>query len=346
MAKLLLFGPCSIHLSNYLEMVESCFDDVIIISDNINKNITNYKQEVISFSIKNPFQNFKKIQAIKKIISEFKPDVIHLHNIGTGAFLLHKAVKKLDIPKIATAWGSDVLVSPQRNPIFRKILKDVLNDFDYFTSDSLYMAYKMKHFVSKDIPIEIANFGVDEVTIDYNQKEKIIYSNRLHENLYRIDLIIDLFFEFIERNKDFEWKLVIAATGSQTENLKQKVNNHKYKAQVEFVGWIDKNQNASWYKKARMYISIPTTDATSISLLEAMENGCIPIVSNLPANLEWITLGYNGVIFQHLKQLPFEEALSMNFERLVKVNKEIIQINGLKEANSKKYIALYKKIIL
>lgn len=40
--------------------------------------------------------------------------------------------------------------------------------------------------------------------------------------------------------------------------------------------------------KNDVFISIPSSDSTSVSLLEAMCCGLFPIVSDLPANREWI----------------------------------------------------------
>jgi len=63
------------------------------------------------------------------------------------------------------------------------------------------------------------------------------------------------------------------------------------------LGFIDQKAQEEIYRKARFYISIPESDSTSVSLLEAMKYGCIPIVSNIPANREWILNGINGVFF-------------------------------------------------
>ncbi|MFN5418397.1 MAG: glycosyltransferase family 4 protein [Flavobacteriia bacterium] len=344
MKKLILFGPNSVHVSNYIDLIEGYFDEILVLTDGENKNITKYKQVVVSFAIRNPFQNKKTIKEIEKQIIDFKPDVIHLHNIGTGAFLLEKATRNLSIPKIATAWGSDVLVAPKRSFIFRKILSNVFANFNYFTSDALFMAYEMQKMSSKNLDITIANFGVEEVQVDFSKKENIVYSNRLHNDLYNIDLIIDLFCDFLENETHKDWKLIIAATGNNTENLKEKASKSKFSNQIEFVGWIDQAQNQAWYKKAKIYISIPKSDGTSIGLLEAMENACIPIVSNLPANNEWITDGYNGLVFQNGNQKPFEKALNLDFNKIAEINREIIKMNGLKATNRAKFISIYDRI--
>lgn len=268
-----------------------------------------------------------------------------MHNIGTGAYLLEKATRDIAVPKIATAWGSDVLVAPKRSFIFRYIVKKVLSNFDYFTCDAYFMANEMQKLVDCEIDIKIANFGVERVEIDQTAKENIIYSNRLHNPLYRVDLIVDLFLKYLDNNPESDWKLVVAATGSETDSLKLKVEKSNFSSRIDFVGWINSEQNLSWYKKAKLYISIPKSDGTSISLLEAMENGCIPIVSNLPANNEWITDEYNGVIFKNKFDYPIEKAVSLERDSISKINRNIIQIHGLKPSNRNKFLSIYNQAL-
>ena len=38
------------------------------------------------------------------------------------------------------------------------------------------------------------------------------------------------------------------------------------------------------------------SDSVSVSLLEAMAHGCIPLLSDLPANREWVGDGDNGLV--------------------------------------------------
>lgn len=346
MKKLVIFSPDSVHLVNYLKLIEGYFDSILVITDGQNPEISlPYPTKHVNFSIKNPIRNRRQIQQLKTTIAQFNPSIIHLHNIGTGAYLLEKAVRNMSIPKVATAWGSDVLVAPKRNFIFKKIVQDVLQSFDAFTCDALFMAYEMEKLSSKPLEIQIANFGVESVSADLSQKENILYSNRLHNPLYRIDLIIDLFLEYKHRNPQDSWKLVIAATGSETELLKQQVAQSPFKDFVEFVGWIDAAQNQHWYQKAKIYISIPRSDGTSISLLEAMAHGCIPIVSNLPANNEWITDGYNGIVFKGKSSLPIESAMKLNAEKCAQINQEIIALHGLKSSNRSKFLAIYDRLL-
>lgn len=96
--------------------------------------------------------------------------------------------------------------------------------------------------------------------------------------------------------------MIIAATGEETDALKLLVEQLGINEQVQFAGWVNKVQNAEFYSNAKIFVSIPESDATAISLLEAMAYGCVPVLSDLPANREWIEDGKNGIIINLLKK--------------------------------------------
>ena len=114
---------------------------------------------------------------------------------------------------------------------------------------------------------------------------------------------------------------------------------------VEFIGWVDSETNRNWYARSTFWISIPESDATSISLLEAMAYGCIPILSDLPSNREWIKDKINGSIVAELDADFLTPAFDLDREKVRSMNQIIIQKDGTKEANRKKFISLYEKII-
>ncbi|HBE80849.1 MAG TPA: glycosyl transferase family 1, partial [Firmicutes bacterium] len=45
---------------------------------------------------------------------------------------------------------------------------------------------------------------------------------------------------------------------------------------------------------SHLMVSIPKSDGTPVSLLEAMAAGCLPVLADLPVYHDWITDGVNG----------------------------------------------------
>lgn len=341
MRKLLLISSNTIHTYKYLQLVEDYFDEVLLITNEKSK-VYDYPTVELNFNLKIKTL-FSTVKEIKKQIELFQPSIIHIHQANSYAFFALLACRKSFIPTVLTAWGSDVLILPKSNFLLKKMVRFNLRNADFLTSDSIYMAQEMEKIAPLKNRIIIANFGIDVTPITC-EKENIIYSNRLHKKLYRVDKILEAFSLFYTNNNT-DWKLVIAATGTETDTLKIKAAELNLEHAIEFVGWIQKEDNEKWYSKAKIWVSIPESDATSISLLEAMACGSIPVVSDLPANREWIQSGLNGIIVNDLESDFISDALLLNQSQAIGLNQKRIEQDGTKASNRTKFIQLYKTIL-
>lgn len=339
--KLLLVGPSqgSIHLKNYFHLIKDYFDEILIVSG---APFMDEETVICDFSLKNPFKVLNAVKKIKKAIVSFNPTVIHVHQANSYAFITAMANKK-GIPFVVTTWGSDVLVLPKKGLLYRLMVKFSLSRADYITADASHMIQAIRKLGIKQEVI-LANFGIEILPNINTTKQNIIYSNRLHNPLYNIETIIKGFAQFFKNHND--WKLVIAATGNQTNDLKLLAEELIPKDAFEFIGFVGPQENAENYGKAKIWISIPFSDGTSISLLEAMGYGCIPVLSDLPANIEWVENNVNGVILKK-EQLfaAFERALKLNGESVALMNINIIEDKATKMVNQKKFEDIYNKII-
>ena len=343
MKKLLLIGSNAgnAHLSNFLELVRSDFDDVLVVSD-YPVNFAPHRH--ISFSLRNPFKIVNSIRQLREIIEAYDPSIIHVHQVNSYAFISTRANagKK---PLVLTAWGSDVLILPKKSWIHKWLVKQGLKNADIITADS----YQMKDSIIQLWPsatVINANFGVSlDLNLTYDaQRSFTIYSNRMHEPLYQIEELLDGMKTLLKKDGG---SLVLAGKGSLTEHLKAKVERNNLAEYVTFVGFVTRTQNIEYYLRSKYFISIPKSDGTSISLLEAMAYGCIPIVSDLPANREWIEDGVNGIIKSNEEAM--EQAIyrgnQLDPQLVQERNKEIIALRATKEANAKLFLAIYNRFL-
>ena len=118
--------------------------------------------------------------------------------------------------------------------------------------------------------------------------------------------------------------------------------------EIKFIGFITQNELEYWYKLAKIFVSIPLSDATSISLLEAMSFGCYPILSNIPANLELVINNINGKINENHQSLTLDmqQAIKQfdNKEEITPIieqNYNIIKKFGNNKTNSQQFIQLF-----
>jgi glycosyltransferase involved in cell wall biosynthesis len=339
--KLLLIGVGTSHLRNYYELICRDVDQILVVTD---RPFEFCEHRVLNFQLRNPFLLWKSIRCLRDIIASYKPDVIHVHQLNSYGFITAMANKK-SVPMIATAWGSDVLLLPQRNFLFKKMVGKVIHTADIITADAKYLADVIQQVYHRS-DVEMLNFGInpEEFEKDGVSKQNLLYSNRLHKALYNIDKIINGSAEFLRNNAD--WRLVIAGDGELNKVLKTLVKELGLEKQIEFVGFLNKDENRKFYLESRIYISIPESDGTSVSLLEAMASGCIPVLSELPANKEWVSNGKNGIITQ-ADQLndALQNALKLDAVEVAKNNRAIIQERASKQINRKKFLKLYEKLV-
>ena len=67
---------------------------------------------------------------------------------------------------------------------------------------------------------------------------------------------------------------------------------------VRFGGRILPDDLPRWYRRADLFISPSHVDGSSVSLMEALACGIPVLVSDIPANLEWVHDNQNGWVFR------------------------------------------------
>lgn len=343
--KLVLVSLDSPHLRTFYELIKPLFNEVLLISDKLQDYC---KTEIIDFRISKPLSAYKNSAKLKEIITQFQPSIVHVHQANSVALLTGKALKR-KFPLVVTTWGSDVLVLPKQNWIKKKIAQKALSYANTVTADASFMEKAIVDLAPFS-KVVIANFGIELSeglnTDEINQKQDVIYSNRLHYSLYNIHLIIEGFAEFIKTHPT--WKLIIAGRGDLTDDLKELAKKQLPVESYEFVGFIKKEQNYQYYKTSKIWISIPESDGTAVSLLEAMHFGCIPVVSDLPANNEWIsshTHSQNGIIVKTSVSAALTEASHLNSNEVYSINEDIIQSKASVESMRILYTKLYNDLI-
>lgn len=228
-------------------------------------------------------------------------DWLHAHYLtshGTLAWLARR-VWRLRARIAGSAWGSDVLVAPRRR-VYRWLTRSVLQACALATSDSAHMAQRMRELGAREVMT--FPFGLEALPAAGAVKDAwLFFSNRALEPLYRPSQVLAAFVEIARTNP--QARLVVANRGSMLSALQRdavaaglRVGKVDDGAQVEFTGLLDTAAQARWYDRAQWYLSLPASDSVSASVLEAMAHGCIPVLSDLPANRELVRHGDNGLI--------------------------------------------------
>ena len=345
----------SIHVRRWIEFFRDTGNEVSVISFR-NADIKGIKLYYIgnSININSDGGNasyLKKLFVIKRLIKEIKPDLINAHYL-TSYGLIGSLVKG-KIPFVVSTWGSDILVTPKKNKIYKLLTEYVLKKCDLVTSDSKYMSdeiVSLKKDRSKILTIPmgvtLSDFNIKNMK---KNREKIFLSMRTLCDNSNIKYILDAFKMVLEKYKDS--RLIITNSGSSEKYILSYIKELGLDEKVEFKGFINRVELFELLNEGLAFISIPNSDSTSVTLLESMISGSLPIVSDLPANREWIDDEVNGLILKNIDSGELSKLMIRAIEdkELIessrKINQKIIEDRAVWEDNMNVALNAYRKIL-
>ena len=286
-------------------------------------------------------------------LKEVDADWLHAHFLtshGTLAWLA-KRMWRLRAQLVGSAWGSDVLVTPDRSALYRSLTRRVLRACALSTSDSAHMAERMHQLGAGEVMT--FPFGLNDIpTPALNKDVWLFFANRGLEPVYRPDAVLRLFAQVVQRQPLA--RLVVANDGSMRSLLRTQaramgldVGPLNQGHHVEFTGHLAADNQAHWYQRAQWYLSLPQSDSIAVSVLEAMANGCIPMLSDLPANRELIRDGDNGLIVSLDLTAPPDttlEALLQRAATVAQVNREWIAQHALFAPAVARFVARLRQL--
>jgi len=264
----------------------------------------------------------KRLPELGRWLKQVDADWLHPHYLTSHGTLAWGAKLGWGLRAriVGSAWGSDILVTPQQGLAWRWLTQRVLRACTLCTSDSQHMAGEMRRLGAGEVMV--FPFGLERLPAPPAHKEPwLFFANRGLEPIYRPDRVLQVFTAMAAGHADA--RLVVANDGSLRDEMRRWVDSQpELKDRVQFVGRLGAQEQSQWYARANWYLSLPASDSVSVSVLEAMAHGCIPILSDLPANHELISETSIGMILPD-GQLPAPAAM----QRLAQIGPEIARTN-------------------
>lgn len=298
------------------------------------------------------------IYEIKRMVRNIKPDILNAHYLtGTG----YLGVLADYHPLIITPWGSDILLDPEKI-IFKILAQYSLNRADIVIFNSDIQFKKLAELgVAQDKLIKIRN-GVDlekfcperggtTIKSQYRipSSSKIVISTRHLTPVYNVDMLVKAIPGVLSEFPDTHF--IVAGDGTEKEKLEQLSVTLGIDHNIRFIGKISNDEVPGFLAISDIYVSTSISDSSPVSLQESMACGVAPVVTDLPANREFITNGVNGFL------VPVNDviALSRNILYLLK-NDQVRHefgaegrklINNISDYNKEmgKVERLYKKMV-
>ena len=237
---------------------------------------------------------------LKRVIRKINPDLIHAGPIQTCAFLAALSGFR---PLFTMSWGFDLMEDVHKSRWMERMTHYVLRNTTYFTSDANVTREKaIKYGMNPErtviFPwgIDLQHYAPDPDHWSLNADHFTLFCNRSWEPRYGVDVLARAFLKVAQRNENVH--LILLSGGSQGKVIRGILHNGSVLDRVTFGGQISQEDLPNLYQDADIYISPSHVDGSSVSLMEALACGLPCLVSDIPANKEWISEGLNGWLFR------------------------------------------------
>jgi len=327
---------------------------------------------------KNFIWNVKAKENFRKLIREFKPDVVHFHNIYHQlSYSLVDVVHEEEIPSVMTLHDYK-LISPNYNlfhhgkigeeclggKYYQCFLKNCLENLSWsfvavlevyyrkfrkidmyinmYISPSKFLKNKFieNGFIGKSI--RVLHNPVKNIEIKKNSYgEDVLYFGRLSK-----EKGVDVLLQSAKYTPKI--KYLIAGSGPEKENLQKFVKDNKIK-NVEFLGFLAKDELNKEIKKARLVI-VPSIwyEVFGLSVVEALSCSKVVLGSNLGAIPELLP---KELLFKPNNPKDLAKSVNLWYNKSFKELKEVglkLKKEANKKGNSDKYLkdllSIYEKI--
>jgi len=258
---------------------------------------------------------------LKKIILNWKPDIIHSFPLNVGGKLATRTLKsiKKDLwPRwVASSWGSDLFLGIEGEKREKDNIKYILENCDGFFSDcnrDLNIA-KNNGLNINDAKFSLSLPGTGGVDIELF---KLIREKNLKRNI----ILIPKAYEREHANKIFPLLEAIKLIQDDlnqyeihflmcSDAVKKWINKFpsNLRSRCKTYDMISQNEMFKLLGKTKLMISLSISDGTPNVMLEAMAAGALPIMHPLDSIKEWIKDGENGLLVNSLYPERIRDAI-------------------------------------
>lgn len=240
---------------------------------------------------------------LRRLLPELAPDLLHAHYLTGYGYL---APWLGHHPWALTIWGSDVYKNPHRSLADRWLSRRALAAADLVIGDSRDVVHAAEQLGARPARSAVIPWGVETNLfrplaraeqraaalgrLELPSTARIVLSARsLAEPFYRVRDVVHGALEAMATCSDLY--LLVAGGGALAEPLRRAASGHAGAERIRWLGPVPRSAMPELMGLADLYVSVPTHDATSVALLEAMAAGCAVVASDLPSNREWVRTG-------------------------------------------------------
>ncbi len=242
-----------------------------------------------------PYGYVAERRSLREVVARLRPDVVHAHYLTEYGW--HAWMSGFH-PYAITVWGSDVTISLRRSRRTALYGRVSLRGADLVTGDSASLVEDVIAAGARPDRTHLIQFGVDTGLFSPGpdpaelrarlglQGRRVLFSPRLIRPLYRHTVAVealaslpDDFVLLMGRYQVDEAELAAVLGRAEALGLSDRIH---------VVPSIDHGEMPDFYRLAAAVLTLPMSDATPVTLLEALACERPVVATDLPSVREWL----------------------------------------------------------
>lgn len=238
------------------------------------------------------------VPSLMRLARRVRPDIVHAQYVTSYGFLAAMARVR---PRVLTAWGTDVLLSPRESMLSRWLARRALCSADAVTTVAQHMNAAVTALGVPAERVVAIPFGVDSgrfrlpATPPPAPPPLRVICTRNFAPVYAVDTLLDAL--ALARGRGLEATLDLVGAGPLHDALVAQTQQLGLRDAVHFHGHVDHDRLAELLGRSHVFVTPARSDGNNVSLNEAMACGCFPIATDIPANTQWLRHGENGLLY-------------------------------------------------
>lgn len=251
-----------------------------------------------------PVRYAASLVAVRALLRRLQPDLLNTHFLTGYGYWGHYSGCH---PNVLTVWGDDVYVTPFESRLKNRLARAALGSCDALTGDSSDILA-----VSESLGADPARsfrvlWGVDFEVFGpapaeawrsahgFSADDIVHFSPRSYtQPYYNIDIVIAAAARVAAAEP--RARFLFSGYEGDPAPFAEMVERAGLTRRAVVAGRLPHAEFATALQACDVFISVPSVDATAVSLLEAMSCGRAIIVSRLASACEWIADGESGLV--------------------------------------------------
>jgi glycosyltransferase involved in cell wall biosynthesis len=251
-----------------------------------------------------PLRYAASLRVVRRVLAKLQPDLLNTHFLTGYGYWGHFSGRH---PNLLTVWGDDVYVTPHESPLKRWLAAAALRSCDALTGDSRDILEAAVRLGARPDRAFRVLWGVDferfrpQAAPQWRREQGfadddfLVFSPRsFTQPYYNIDVVIEAAAGVMRREP--RARFLFSGYEGDPAPFWALAERAGIGGVTRFLGRIPHDEFATALNACDAFVSVPSVDATAVSLLEAMSCGRAIVVSSLPSSTEWIRDGVTGLV--------------------------------------------------